>query len=92
MAKRVVIPGLTVREAQIALLDAVNEKVLYKLAQWSDGDIVAYFIDTPAQFNLTPDGEDIIMVDPRNGSDETAWRVTEGILRLAAAAKRNASK
>lgn len=93
MAKRVTIPGLTVREAQVALLDALYEGIFNSLHVWPTSYTHTEFNDRVASFALIQEEKDLIMEEATNVmTHPTTWKVTEGVLRLAAAAKRKGGR
>lgn len=90
MRSQIKICGITPDEARAALLDAVNEKVLDSCTFWSDGTTTARWSNDQANtFMVLVDDFGCLYLDVKTDElNDTAFRVAEGIIRLAAHAIR----
>lgn len=90
MRSQIKISGITPEEARAALLDAVNERVLYCCTFWNDGTATARWTSDHANtFMVLIDDFGCLYLDVNTDEiNDTAFRVAEGIIRLAAHANR----
>lgn len=92
MRSQIKISGITPYQAHVALLEAVNEKVLYSCTIWNDGTTIARWSNDQANtFMICVDDFGCTYLDVKTDElNDTAFRVAEGIIRLAAHAIRKA--